>query len=222
MNKSVWFFDHLDVFEILCPHKFNEFKENHVFSHYKKGDYIYFEDDSATKVYLISSGKVKIGIIQENGDELISSILTKGQIFGEKAILGIEKQNEFAQALEDQTVVCVIGIETMYEMLKKNNDFSISIYKFIGNRYSKLERRLQLLLFKDVKTRLLEFIKELEEEYGYRNAITGDLIIRHPFTQKEIATLIGVSRPTFNTVLNQLKNENKLSFDRKQIVLFNR
>ena len=219
MNNAIWFFDNIDVFQILCPHSYKNFADNHVFNNFNKGDFVYFEEDSANKIYLISSGKVKIGYNTESGDEVITSILTKGQIFGEKAILGEDKREEFAQAIENGTSICVISLDMMYEMLRQNNDFSLKIYKFIGYRFKKLERRLQLLLFKDSKTRLLEFIKDLGDEYGYDNIVSGDRVIRHPYTQKEIATLIGTSRPTLNILLNELQKDNILIFQRKEIIL---
>jgi len=220
MNNSIWFFDNINVFQILCPHKFKEFKKGHSFNFFKKGDYIYFEDDIANKVFLVNSGKIKIGYLTEDGEEIITSILSKGQIFGEKAILGEEKRNEFAQALDNEVSLCVVSLDMMYELLRKNTEFSISIYKFIGYRFKKLERRLQIMLFKDAKTRLLEFLKELSEEHGFKNAVSGDTVIKHPFTQKEIASLIGLSRPTLNILINELQNDKVLSFERKQIILF--
>lgn len=220
MNNSIWFFDNIDVFQILCPHKFKEFEKDHSFNFFKKGDYIYFEDDLANKIFLVNSGKIKIGYLTEDGEEIITSILSKGQIFGEKAILGEEKRNEFAQALDNEVSLCVVSLDMMYELLRKNTEFSISIYKFIGYRFKKLERRLQIMLFKDAKTRLLEFLKELSEEHGFKNAVSGDTVIKHPFTQKDIAALIGLSRPTLNILINELQNDKVLSFERKQIILF--
>lgn len=219
MNNSIWFFDNIDVFQILCPHKYKKFAKEHNFNFLKKGDYVYFEADAANKVFMINQGKVKVGYTTEEGEEIITAILVKGQIFGEKAILGEEKRNEFAQAIENETSICVIKLDVMYDLLRRNNEFSLKIYKFIGYRFKKLERRLQIMLFKDAKTRLLEFIKELGEEYGFINAITGDKIIRHPYTQKDIAALIGLSRPTLNVLINELQSEKVLTFDRKEIVL---
>jgi CRP/FNR family transcriptional regulator, cyclic AMP receptor protein len=219
MNNSIWFFENIDVFQILCPHKYKEYAEKHEFNFYKKLDYIYFENETANKIYLISSGKVKIGYITDDGDEIITSILSKGEIFGEKAILGEERRNEFAQSIDNETSVCIISLDTMYDLLKNNDDFSLKIYKFIGYRFKKLERRLQLMLFKDAKTRLKEFLKELAIDYGTDNKITGEKIIKHPYSQKDIATLIGISRPTLNVVLNELKSESYLDFDRKSIII---
>ena len=215
--KNLWFFENVNLFNLLCPHKFKDYKKCHDFDIYKKSDYIYFEEDSANKIFLIEKGKVKIGYYTEEGDEIVKAILTKGELFGEKAILGEEKRNEFAQSIDSSTSICPIGIETMHDLMRDNKTFSLKIYKFLGLRFKKLERRLQLVLFKDTKTRFLEFMKELCEEYGYDCNKTGDKIIVHPYTQKDIASLIGTSRSNLNVLMNELKEENKISFNRKEL-----
>ncbi len=217
--NSLWFFEDVNLFNLLCPHKFKGFEDGHEFNEFKKNDFVYFEEDAADKVYLVNSGKIKIGYVTDDGDEIITAILSKGEIFGEKAILGQESRSEFAQAIENKTSVCPITTPEMIELLRENKQFSLKIYKFIGFRFKKLERRLQLLLFKDTKTRLKEYLKELAEDFGYTNKVTGDVVIRHPYTQKEIATLIGTSRPTLNILLNELQKEDYLRFDRKEIIL---
>ncbi|MGV1012331.1 MAG: Crp/Fnr family transcriptional regulator [Flavobacterium sp.] len=217
--KALWFFENVNLFNFLCPHKYKEFANEHSFLDYNKGDYIYMEEDKSDKIYLINSGKIKIGYITDDGDEIILAILYRGEIFGEKAIFDNDERNEFAQAIENGTSICSVTQEVMSELLKNNDDFNISIFKFIGYRFKKLERRIQLLLFKDTKTRLKEFIKELSNDFGFENPISKDIIIKHPYSQKEIATLIGTSRPTLNGMLNELQLENYIEFERKQIVL---
>ncbi len=219
--STIWFFEDANLFKVLCPHKFKQYKKDHDFDAYKKNDYIYFEEDSANKVYLIEKGKVKIGYYSEDGHEVIKAILTRGEIFGEKAILGENKRTEFAQSVDNTTSICPIGVETMHGLMRDNQSFSLRIYKFIGMRFKRLERRLQLLLFKDTKTRLLEFLNELKEDYGYCCPNTGDTVIKHPYTQKDIANLIGASRPTLNIILNELKESNIIDFNRKEIRLKN-
>lgn len=215
--KNIWFFDNVNLFNLLCPHKFKEYKECHAFDSYKKNDYVYFESDAANKVYLIEKGKIKIGYYSEDGTEVINAILTKGELFGEKAILGAETRSEFAQSVDNNTSICPIGVDTMHDLMRNHKTFSLKIYKFLGFRIKKLERRLQLLLFKDVKTRLLEFLNELCEQYGHNCKETGDKVIEHPYTQKEIASLIGTSRPTLNSIMNELKEVKIISFNRKEI-----
>ncbi len=146
--------------------------------------------------------------------------MSKGQLFGEKAILGETKRDEFAQSIDNETSICPIGVDTMHELMRDNQTFSFKVYKFIGFKFKKLERRLQLLMFKDTKTRLLEFLDELCTEYGYDCEKTGDHVIKHPYTQKDIASLIGTSRPTLNILINELKEEKVLDFNRNEIRMY--
>ena len=217
--SALWYFEDVNLFKILCPHKYPAYKKEHDIDKYKKSDYIYFTDDNANKIYLIDKGKVKLGYYTEDGEEVIKAILTKGEIFGEKALLGIDKRNEFAQSIDNTTSICPVSKDTMFQLMRDNVSISFKIYKFIGLRIKRLERRLELLLFKDAKTRLLEFLDELCEDYGYECDQTGDHVIKHPYTQKDIASLIGTSRPTLNSLLNELKHNEIIDFNRKEIRL---
>ncbi len=215
--RAIWFFEDVNLFNILCPHKFKRFKADHDFCSYRKKDYIYFEDDASSKVYLIEKGRVKIGYYSENGDEVVKAILSMGELFGEKAIFGEQTRDEFAQSIDNNTSICPIGVDTMHDLMRNNQTFSFKVYKFIGFRFKRLERRLQLLLFKDTKTRLMEFLQELCDDYGYDCEKTGDHVVKHHYTQKDIASLIGTSRPTLNILMNELKEENIINFTRKEI-----
>ena len=218
--KEVWYLECVNLFKIICPHQYKDYKEIHTFDAYKKKDYVYFDKDASQTVYLINSGKVKLGYYTEEGDEVVKAILSKGEVFGEKAFLGEGKRNEFAQSVDNSTVICPIPVDTLQNMMKNNTSFTLSFYKLISFRIKKLERRLEILLFKDVRKRTIEFIKELKDEYG-NPLLNGDTLIKHPYSQKEIATLIGTSRPSLNIVLNNLRDEGLLSFNGKEIILKN-
>ena len=218
--NTLWFFEDVNLFKILCPHKFKAYKKEHDFDAYKKSDYIYFEEDSSNKVYLIEKGKVKLGYYSEDGEEVVKAILSRGELFGEKAILGEKKRDEFAQSVDNLTSICPVGVDTMHDLMRDNQSFSFRIYKFIGFKLQRLERRLKVLMYKDAKTRLVEFLDDLCTDYGYDCPETGDHIIKHPYTQKDIASLIGSSRPYLNILLNELKEENVLEFSRKEIRIY--
>lgn len=217
--KSFWCFEDVNLFSMLCPHKFKAFKSKHDFMAYKKQDYIYFEEDSSNKVYLIEKGKVKIGYYTEDGNEVVKAILAKGELFGEKAILGEDKRDEFAMSLDNTTSICPVDVDTMHDLMRDNRSFSFRVYKLIGFRLKRLERRLELVLFKDAETRVEEFLNEMADDYGYCCPDTGDTVIQHPYTQKDIAHLIGTSRPTFNAIMNKFKEANKIDFSRNEIRL---
>lgn len=215
--RNIWYLECVNLFKILCPHRFKAYKEAHEFNVYKKTDYIYFTDESANKVYLINEGKIKLGYYTEGGDEVVKAILSKGELFGEKAVLGEETRNEFAQSLNNNTSICPIDAETLQDLIRDDRKFALGFYKFINFRIKKLERRLQLLLYKDAKTRLQEFIQELGDDFGFENVEKGNLVIEHPYTQKEISCLIGTSRPTLNIIMNELQDEGIIKFNGKTI-----
>jgi len=218
MTYNIWFLENINLFKKLCPHRFKEYKNCHDFDLYKKQEYIYFSEDAANKIFLIENGKIKIGYYTEDGQEVVKAILTKGEVFGEKAILGQKKRNEFAQSIDNKTSICPISIELLHELMRENRNLTTSIYKFLNFRFKKLERRLELLLFKDSKQRVLAFFEDLKEEYGYNCPDTGNLIVQHPYTQKDIASLIGTSRPTLNIIIHQLKESGSYVFYRNKFV----
>lgn len=216
--KEIWYLECVNLFKILCPHKYKNYKSSHKFLNFNKNDFVYFNEDSSKSLFLITSGKVKLGYYTKDGDEVVKAILNKGEVFGEKAFLGEDKRNEFAQSLYSNTEVCPIGVETLHELVRDDLSFSISFYKLLNFRFKKLERQLEILMFKDVRTRVLEFIEELVVNYG-KVLINGETLIKHPYSQKDMASLIGSSRPTLNIVLNELKEEGYLSFQGKEIIL---
>ncbi len=217
VSQGIWHFEDVNLFNIFCPHKLAAYKATHKFKHYKKEEFVYFKEDASKKVFMVAEGKVKIGFYTDDGREVVKAILSKGEIFGELAFLGEEKRSDFAQVLENGTQLCPLSNDTMHELVRGNQDFSFKIYKLIGFRIKKLERKVESLICKDVRSRLIEFLQDLAEERGQK---AGDeTLIKHHFTQKDIADLIGTSRQTVTTLLNDLKDENLINFDRKRILI---
>ena len=218
MGNQLWYFDDVNLYNVMCTHKVQDFgiNEGH-FRTYQKGETIYFTDDSANTMYLIASGKVRILNYSEGGDEVVKAILGRGEMFGELALLGEDKRSELAEALENNTTVCPVNIDDVQELMRKNRDFSFKVYKWIGFRIRKMERRIDNLVFKDVRSRLMDFIRELAIEKGEKK---GDLVVvEHFYTHKNIANLIGTSRQTVTTTLNELRDEGLIDFDRKSITI---
>lgn len=217
--STIWYIENVDMYELLCPHKFAEYAASHVFTNYAKDDVIYLADDAATKVFLIASGKVKIATAPENGEERVKSILGKGELFGEMALFGINERNEIAIALET-TTLCPMSAETLHELMRDYKNFALGIHKMIGWKLRKVERRMELLLFKDARTRLVEFIRDLAAENAVQRV--DSVLVRHIYTQQNIADLIGIARPTLNVLFSELRDEGVLDFKRGEICIKNR
>ena len=217
MTKSVWFLEEVDLFDIICPHKYNDFCEVHPMDCYNKSDFLFFPDDLSQDIYLIASGKVKVGYYDEEGKEYIRAILGKGEILGEKAFLGASKHTDFAEIIQNKTHICKLTVEKAQDLAKSHRPFHLEIYKRIGMRFRQMERRIEILLFKDARQRLEEFIKDLAYEQG-KETKEGILVL-HDLTQSDIANLIGTSRKTVSLLMNELENEMQIKFSRKQLLI---
>jgi CRP/FNR family transcriptional regulator, cyclic AMP receptor protein len=212
-----WYVEEVNLFKLLCPHRFAEFRQGHAFSAYGKGDFIYLPQEQAARVYLIAEGKVKIGYYTPGGEEVVKAILGKGELFGEMAMLGQQARDEFAQAQESRTSICPLSIDQMHDLMRHNRELSLYVYKWMGIRIKKLERRLDLIAFKDVRTRVLEFIRDLAREQG--QTVKGGILIKHNFTQKDIGDLVGSKRQTIATLLNQMVDEELLELKRGLLLI---
>lgn len=216
-TAALWYFESVNLYHILCPHKVKTMVERHQFLQFKRDQFIYFPEEPAHYVYMISDGRVRIGHYLDDGKEVIKSILAKGEIFGELALAGEEKRSDFAQAMDDKTTVCPLSIDDLKNLMYENKELSFKILKLVGLRLMKLERRLELLVFKDARTRIIEFLKDAAAWKGQK--VGFETMIPTRLTHKDIAALTGTSRQTVTTILNELKEQNLIYFDRKKILI---
>ena len=159
-TAALWYFESVNLFNILCPHKVKAMGDKHQFINYKRDAFIYFPQDKADSIYMIAQGRVKIGHYLEDGKEVVTSILTNGEIFGELALAGEESRRHFAQVMDDNTSICPLSIDELKQLMYGDRELSFKMLKLVGLRLMKLERKLELLVFKDARTRIVEFLKD--------------------------------------------------------------
>ncbi len=183
---------------------------------YKKGEFIYLPNDCSTKVYFVDSGRVKVGVYSNNGKELIKHVSHKGELFGEMGILGDQKRKEFAQTMEKSTIY-VIPLDMIQSLLFSDVNLNMQLTRYIGNKLLKTQDRLESQLFKDTKTRVVEFLCDLGRNNG--QPIGFELLVKQFYTHQEIANFTGASRQTVTTILNELRTENFIYFDRNKLLI---
>ncbi|MBK7938272.1 MAG: Crp/Fnr family transcriptional regulator [Lewinellaceae bacterium] len=216
MNKGVWFFEEVDLYEILCPYKYNDHLKVHPLSCYNKTDFLFMEGDPVREIFLITEGRVKVGFYDNEGNEQVISFLGRGEILGEVALFGQNRYKEFAQAVTDRTMICKLRVEKAQELVRDYVPFSLTLTKRFSERVQRLERHLQILLFKDARQRLVEFLKDLCRDFGspYRTGVKITL----EMTQSDIAALIGASRKTVSLLFTDLEEAGLVKFfGRKEI-----
>jgi CRP/FNR family transcriptional regulator len=154
-----------------------------------RGQPFYLSRDVSDKIYLVKKGRVRLGMVNADGNEISLDVLGPGEIFGELAIADEKHRSHFAEATEN-SLVCIFSRNDFQQFLTEHPELTFNIMKLIGFRLREVETRLQDLAFKSVadrlKTTLLRLIERhgIEEENGIRLAIT----------QKDIAYLVGATR----------------------------
>ncbi|MEK7255982.1 MAG: Crp/Fnr family transcriptional regulator, partial [Bacteroidota bacterium] len=162
MNQT-WHLENFDFYKVLCPYKYDEHVQKHPNQCFKKHDFLFLEKDPAREIYLIDRGKVKLGQYDAEGNEFVIAILGRGEILGQTALLGEVRHRSFAEVAEDGTQVCKMSVEKARELTRDYVPFAIELNRRIGEHIRRLERRIEILLFKDVRQRLVEFLKDMAE-----------------------------------------------------------
>lgn len=217
-NNSIWYFEDVDLYRIFCPHyvKRHEKDHGHSFLSFGKEQFIYFESDPSEKVYLVSQGKVKIGTYLEDGREITKAVLRKGEIFGEMALMGEDRRKDFAQAIDD-AIICPLNLQEMEGLMLEHKNLSLKVRQLISVRLRKAERMIASLLFKSSRQRVIEYVVELAEDRGTK--VGFEIEVKEFFSHKIIGSLTATSRQTVTTVLNDLRNKDLISFNRKRLLV---
>lgn len=216
-DQSIWYLENIDVSGLFCPQKVGHGAlAQHVHSSFKKGDYIYMPREYADKVFFIEKGRVKIGHYSDSGKEITKAILAEGEVFGELSLAGEEKRRDFALAMED-TEVCMLSVENIKGLMREYTPFSLFMMNILGRRVLQMEKRLESLVFKDSRTRIIEFLLDLVERRGQR--VGYEMLVRKFLTHQEIANMTATSRQTVTTVLNELRNKDILTFNRRRLLI---
>ena len=215
-DKSIWYLENIDVGNLFCPNKM----ENNISSDHekfvKKSDYVYLPDQESEALYFITEGRIKIGSISDDGKEITKTILSKGEVFGELVLIGEHKRRDYAIALED-TRLCCINSSDMKGLIKDHSSLSMFFMKMMGSKVIEMENRLESLVFKDSRSRIVEYLVELVNKRGQR--VGYEWVIRNFITHQEIANITATSRQTVTTVLNELRTSEIITFNRKRLLI---
>ena|SRR5690606_36125463 len=215
-GHSIWYLENINASDIFSDKKLDGPDKGARQKKFDKGEVIYHADQSANQIYLIRSGKVKILSPADSGKEIVKAILNVGEVFGEKSIIGEQNYNDVAVAIED-TELSILSSTQVKSMMKEHSALSLFFMKLMGSKVLEMEQRLESLIFKDSKTRILEYLIQMIEKKGQR--IGYEWVVRNFITHQEIANLTATSRQSVTTLLNELRNEGILTFDRKRLLI---
>lgn len=210
-----WYLEKFELTQKLKKDEMINMEKTMLMKKIDKNTFLHFPEMKDGHVYFLKEGMVKIVHTHEDGQEQIKYVLTPGNIFGELAMMNnTEDENDFAVAMDD-CIICFMKVDDLKMMMEMNKDLSIRINKLIGFRIKRIERKLESLIFKDARTRIIEFLIELANEFGKQEG--SKIIIKNFLSHEEIAKITTTSRQTVTSVLNELKNKGALSYNTKKM-----
>jgi CRP-like cAMP-binding protein len=218
-THAMWYLEGINLFGRLCPLKSKESEAISKPKRYAAGEMIYIPNDIAEYMHIVVQGRVRIGHYLDDGQEVTKAILGEGEVFGEMALAGEHLRREFAESMEKDTQICLISVTEVNALMHSEADMSIRIIKWMGLRMTRLERKIELLTFKNARTRVVEFLKDAA---AYKGKPVGDeVMIKTKLTHSDMAKLTGTSRQTVSEILNQLRAEDQIYFERGKILVRN-
>jgi CRP-like cAMP-binding protein len=130
--------------------------------------------------------------------------------------MGEERRHDFATALED-TQTCVVTLDELRGLMRDRSEINLFFMRIFGRRQLEMERRLESLVFRDSRSRIVEFLVNLVKNKGQRVGV--EWVVRKPVTHQEIANLTATSRQTVTTSLNDLRYKKLIAFNRSRLLV---
>ena len=182
-----------------------------------KYSFIYLPEDPSDTIFFLARGTVKIGTHSSDGKEVIKSLIHPLAMFGELGLIGEEYRQDFAQALKEDVHLYTIKVSDFKKLMRSNFELCSNVMNLFGNRLMRAENKLESLIFKDARTRIIEFIKDSVNARGRR--VGYEMLLKHSLTHQDIANITCTSRQTVTLVLNELKKSDLIYFNRGKILV---
>jgi len=211
-------FAELELFQGLRSESLQELEATARTRVVEKGHIVFFPEDRGESVYFLSSGRVKLSRLSEDGKEFILDFIEPGQLFGETGMFGGGPREATAEAMESSTVVSVPS-ERLRVFLVQNPHVLMTFTEMLGRRQNKLERRLVDVAHKSAPRRLAELLVQLSQSYGVRDA--RGTLLRIKLSQSALGNLLGVSREIVNHAISDLRRQGVIDVAEGRVIIRN-
>lgn len=201
-----------------CPHKPSPFEIRTITTQYEKGDIIFTEGAPVTGLYVLCKGKAWFEKHTRNGKKQILDIVGPGSIFGRSSLRGRRKYFACARTLTASLVLFINEIDL--PKLAEDPDTSLKIMGELSENIHRLQQRLVITSYGNVRARLSELILSLAKQFGRKckDGIHIDLKL----TKTDLSQIAGVTRESATTHLLWMEKNGLISYCKNEIVLLNK
>lgn len=211
------FLSQFPLFDVLSQEELNYLMECTEVKHFEKYSPIFLEGYASDTMYFLTKGTVKLGCQSSDGREVIKAILHPHAMFGELGLVGEEKRQGFAYSMNEPIEILALKITDFRKLMEHNHQLCFNVIEMVGKRLRNAEGKLESLIFKDARARIIDFLKDSVAQRGRQ--IGYEMLLKHSLTQQDIANITGTSRQTVTSVLNDLRKSDLIYFNRRSILI---
>jgi len=179
---------------------------------YARQTLIVQDGDLGERFYLLRKGRAKVFLGNEDGREVILSILGPGDFFGELALIDDEPCSASVMTLEESEFVS-IGKNEFQKVMAGSSTMALNMLKAVSRRLRDADQQIESLALNDVKARVEQALRSLAEPDN------GELVIPARVTHKDIAAMVGASREVVTRVFRDLEERGLVRVEGRRITL---
>ena len=163
-----------------------------------RGAVLFHEGDTGNQLYVVMSGKIKLGRTGATGRENLLEVMGPGQMFGELSVFDPGPRSTTATAVTAAELRC-LEHDDLASWLSRYPQVAQGIMAQLARRLRHANDVVSDLVFSDVPGRVAKALVDLSDRFG-EDRPEGTLV-HHDLTQEELAHLVGASRETVNKAL---------------------
>lgn len=177
---------------------------------YSKGEIIAHEDDECRSLALVLFGTVEIQRLYSNGKYIVLSRLLEGDVFGEALVFSKSKTYPATVIALSECKVLFINKEDVLKICSYEEKVLENFISLLSDKVFILNSKIKSISFKSLRQKVINYIlNEIKEQKS------NSIILNN--TKEEIASLLGIPRPSLSRELISLRDLGYIEFDRKII-----
>ncbi len=177
---------------------------------------LYSQGQVADSLYLIEEGLIKLTRMNDAGGRIILSVHGPDHFVGEEIFME-DNPAYYAEAeVLTTSTLARISRETLRHALETNPALVVPVLTYILHQKQELACKVELLCLHDVEYRILHYLAEFSKLV--KPAQDGESY-QLPITQLELADLVGATRETTSTTLNQLERRGLVKLSRRLLTI---
>lgn len=182
----------------------------------RKGEVIFNEGEPGDCLYIVLSGKVKVGRRASDGRQNLIAIMGPSDMLGELSLFDPGPRTATATAVTDCRLAR-LRKQALRPWLTNRPEIAEQLLRVLARRLRRTNDALADLIFTDVPGRVAKNLLQMAGRFGTRDG--GVLRVTHDLTQEEIAQLVGASRETVNKALADFASRGWIVLGAKQVTL---